>query len=435
MTTLPEMSDISVAYSEACQVFPGGVNSPVRACRSIGICPPIVVSAQGDIFIDSKGREFIDFCGSWGALIHGHGHPEITSAISMAASQGASYGLTSFMEISFAKALLNSLGLQGHKVRFVSTGTEAAMTAVRLARSITQRTVILKFSGGYHGHADVFLYEREISHETLDSLRDLDFSSSMVLALPYNDLELFQSVMACIGEYVAGVIFEPVCANMGVIPPLPGFLEGVITTCRFYKSLTIMDEVVTGFRLALGGAREVFHLHPDIAIYGKILGGGAPVAAIVAPTEILDHLMPEGKVFQAGTFSGNSLSMAAGKRSLELCQEEGFYSRLKEIETFFYQPIEEAIVSRNFPVSLSRQRSMFSLFFTRHIPKNIDEARHVDLLAFQEFYRLAFHDGVYLSPSPLEASFLSSAHTEENLTYARNVIIDSLIKVFAKKNS
>ncbi|WP_201457008.1 glutamate-1-semialdehyde 2,1-aminomutase [Chlamydia sp. 17-3921] len=435
MTSLPEISNISVVHSEACQLFPGGVNSPVRACRSVGVCPPIVASAKDDIFINSEGEEYIDFCGSWGALIHGHGHPEIVDAIAVAASKGSSYGITSFLEISFAKKLLSYLGLQEHKVRFVSTGTEATMTSVRLACSITGRSILIKFSGGYHGHADVFLNGISITLENIESLNGLKLdnaSSLTTLILPYNDLELFQQVMKSIGSLVAAVIFEPVCANMGVISPLPEVLEGIIATCHSYKSLSIMDEVVTGFRLAFGGARETFRLEPDITVYGKILGGGTPAAAIVAHKSIMDNLMPQGTVFQAGTFSGNSLAMAAGCKSLELCRKEGFYQKLKDLELFFYQPIEDAIAFRQFPVSLSRQGSMFTFFFSEKVPTNFEEVCSTNLTAFKNFYRLVFDDGVYLSPSPLEASFISSVHKEENLAYAQNVIIDSLIKLFDK---
>ncbi|ANH78920.1 glutamate-1-semialdehyde 2,1-aminomutase [Candidatus Chlamydia sanziniae] len=424
---------MNATYAKACELFPGGVNSPVRACRSVGITPPIVVSANRDVFWDCEGREFIDFCGSWGALIHGHSHPRIVKAICLAASKGSSYGLTSIQEIAFATDLLSFLGLAQHKVRFVSSGTEAAMTAVRLARGITHRPIIIKFTGAYHGHADSLLGGVSITSENLDSLTMIlqqEIMDSMLLTLPYNDLEVFCGVMECVGERVAGVIFEPICANMGVVLPKPGFLEVIIEKCCHFGSLSIMDEVVTGFRLGFGGARDTLKHTADITIYGKILGGGTPVAAVVAHKEVLDHLMPDGMVFQAGTLSGNALAMAAGYASIHLCREENFYNSLQHLADVFYCPIEEAISTQGLPVSLVYQGSMFSLFFAGTAPQNFNEVKASDEQKFQEFYREIFNNNVYLSPSPLEVNFISAVHTEEHLIYAQGVILDTLIKVF-----
>ncbi|WP_284441989.1 glutamate-1-semialdehyde 2,1-aminomutase [Chlamydia gallinacea] len=434
---MPVVNTMTVTYSEACRYFPGGVNSPVRSCRTVGVVPPIVSRASRDVFIDSLGQEYIDFCGSWGSLIHGHSHPQIIEAITHYAPLGTSFGLTSEHEVAFASTLFSILGCKEHKIRFVSSGTEATMTAVRLACGVTSRSVIIKFLGGYHGHADVLLSGTCISEETLSSLnsiidthRSVHSSLPLTLLLPYNDLFLFQEVMDRIGDHIACVICEPVCANMGVVLPIPGFLEGIVSTCRKFSSLSIIDEVVTGFRLGLHGACGEFSLVPDITVYGKILGGGMAVAALVGHHKILDHLQPVGNVFQAGTLSGNPIAMAAGKASIELCSFPGFYETLHTCASVFFRPVEEEIRSRGFPVSLVSAGSMFTFFFRETPPRNFSEVQQSDFLKFGRFYRQVFSRGVYLSPSPLEASFLSSVHSQENLAYTQNVLIDSLSDCF-----
>lgn len=434
---MPVLDKAVVTYSEACKYFPGGVNSPVRACRIVGIVPPIVSKASRDVFTDSFGKDYIDFCGSWGSLIHGHSHPQIVEAIVHNASLGTSFGLTSENEVACASVLFSLLGCKEYKVRFVSSGTEATMTAVRLACGITSRTVIIRFSGGYHGHADVLLSGVHINEENLFSLtsivdthRSVSSGLPLTLVLPYNDLQLFQEVMDCIGSLVACVIFEPVCANMGVVLPSPGFLEGILSACRRFSALSIADEVVTGFRLGRKGACGEFSLVPDIAVYGKILGGGMAVAAVVAHHTILDHLQPLGSVFQAGTLSGNPLAMAAGKASLELCNLPRFYENLCALASDFFLPIQEEIVSKGFPVSLVHTGSMFTFFFRETPPRQFSEVQQSDFLRFGKFYRQVFSRGVYLSPSPVEASFLSAVHSQENLVYTQNVLIDSLRNCF-----
>lgn len=405
-----------VTYGEACLYFPGGVNSPVRACKSVGITPPIVSRAYKDSFVDSSGKHYIDFCGSWGSLIHGHSHPEIEAALTEALPLGCSYGLTSEVEVRFAKLLLDSLGLPHHRIRFVSSGTEAAMTAVRLAKGVTQRRLCIKFVGCYHGHADSLMQGESPSKNP----------SRELLEVPYNDLDTFQETMFLLGDSVAGVIFEPVCANMGVVLPEPQFLEKVITLCRKYSALSIMDEVVTGFRLSLGGAGEAFELFPDIVIYGKILGGGLPVAAVVAHKNIMNYLAPDGPVFQAGTLSGNPLAMVAGLTSISMCRRDGFYQKLAQLENIFFSPLKEAIVKKGFPISLVHSRSMFSLFFSPNAPKQLTTVQQTEIQAFRTFYQKIFSRGLYLSPSPFEASFLSSAHTHANLEYAVDIILKAL---------
>lgn len=434
---MPVIDETPMTYTEACRYFPGGVNSPIRACIPVGIVPPIVSSASRDVFIDSFGKNFIDFCGSWGSLIHGHSHPKILDALCSAASQGTSYGLTSENEISLATTLFSCLGLQDHKLRFVSSGTEAAMTSVRLACGVTQRSVMIKFLGCYHGHADVLLKGMTIDENNLmevPHLVDRYFSSDpclpLTLILPYNDLKTFEEVMEKIGERVACVIFEPIAINMGVVLPEAGWIESIITTCRRYGALSIMDEVVTGFRMGSRGMRSILDVTPDITVYGKILGGGMPVAAVLAHQSIMDHLMPVGTVFQAGTLSGNPIAMAAGQASIELCQERDFYPTLENLTEGFLSPIEDFIRCKGFPIALVRAGSMFSFFFRETPPRNLRDVQECDQKTFGIFYRHAFSRGVYLSPASMEASFISSVHSRENLAYTQNVLIDSLVKTF-----
>ncbi|SYX09097.1 Glutamate-1-semialdehyde 2,1-aminomutase,glutamate-1-semialdehyde aminotransferase,Glutamate-1-semialdehyde aminotransferase,glutamate-1-semialdehyde-2,1-aminomutase,Aminotransferase class-III [Chlamydia poikilotherma] len=434
---MPVIDETTMTYADACRYFPGGVNSPIRACIPVGIVPPIVSSASGDVFIDSFGKNFIDFCGSWGSLIHGHSHPKILDAICTVASQGTSYGLTSENEISLASTLFSCLKLQDHKLRFVSSGTEATMTSVRLACGATKRSVIIKFLGCYHGHADILLKGISIDESNLMEVSlivDRYFSSNpclpLTLILPYNDVKVFEEVMQQIGERVACVIFEPIAINMGVILPESGWVENIINTSRRYSALSIMDEVVTGFRMGIRGMRSIIDAIPDITVYGKILGGGMPVAALLAHQNIMDHLMPLGTVFQAGTLSGNPIAMAAGKASIELCQEIDFYPKLENLTEEFLSPIEDTIRSKGFPVVLVKAGSMFSLFFREVPPKNLYDVQQCDQKTFGVFYRHAFSRGVYLSPASMEASFISAVHSKENLAYTQNVLIDSLIKTF-----
>ncbi|QXE27000.1 aspartate aminotransferase family protein [Chlamydia buteonis] len=431
------IEESTMTYAEACRYFPGGVNSPIRACIPVGIIPPIVSSAYRDIFIDSFGKTFIDFCGSWGSLIHGHGHPKILDVICNSASQGTSYGLTSENEISLAATLFSCLELKDNKVRFVSSGTEATMTAVRLACATTGRSIIIKFLGCYHGHADILLKGIAIDESNIHQVPhivDTYFLGNpylpLNLILPYNDLQIFEEVMLQVGERVACVIFEPIAINMGVVLPKPGFIEGVTTTSRRFSALTIMDEVVTGFRMGIRGVRSIMDVDSDITVYGKILGGGMPVAAFLAHHSIMDHLLPLGKVFQAGTLSGNPIAMAVGKASIELCREVDFYPKLENLAQSFFAPIEDVIRNRGFPVSLVRVGSMFSFFFRETPPKNLSEVQECDQQMFGVFYRRVFAQGVYLSPASMEASFLSSVHSKENLAYTQNVLIDSLVTTF-----
>lgn len=430
--------DIEKTYAYACDLFPGGVNSPVRACLPVGITPPILTSAYADSFLDNEGRSFLDFCCSWGSLIHGHHHPEIFRVIREESMKGISYGLTSENELIFASFLLHTLGLLEHKVRFVSSGTEATMTAVRLACGITQRSVIIKFTGCYHGHSDVFLHAISIQEELLESLQEMvdvhkkgKSKLPLTLSLPYNDHLMLHDVMQRIGHEVACIIFEPICANMGVVSPKDEFLNSIFLLCKRFMCLSIMDEVVTGFRCTLYGARSIFNVHPDIVTYGKIIGGGLPVAAIVAHSSIMDYLAPLGPVFQAGTLSGNPLAMATGYKSVQLCTKPDFYESLQSLTDMFCQSIEEAIHAFSFPVCLVKEYSMFSFFFTETPPNHLQDVHASNTTLFRSFYQQLFEKGIYLSPSPLEANFISAAHNVHNLNYVSESVIQVLKSIFA----
>lgn len=429
--------DLAMNYEYACQLLPGGVNSPVRACLPVGVTPPILSRAKDDSFLDNEGRSFLDFCCSWGSLIHGHHHPEIYKVIQEEALKGISYGLTSENELHFASFLLQILNRTHHKVRFVSSGTEATMTAVRLACGVTRRSIVIKFSGCYHGHADIFLNDLTLHETLLDSLQDCillhqqsNDGMPITLSLPYNDSVMLREVMGKIGDQVAGIIFEPICANMGVIAPNPEFLNTIFSLCKRFACLSIMDEVVTGFRCTLRGARSVFEVEPDIVTYGKIIGGGLPVAAIVATASIMDYLAPVGPVFQAGTLSGNPLAMATGFKSIQLCSREGFYESLQSSIDMLCHPIEDMIQEHSLPVCLVRDHSMFSFFFAEIAPTNLEEVKATNQSLFKQFYRLLFDQGIYLSPSPFEANFISSAHSIHNLNYVSETVIRVLETLF-----
>lgn len=429
--------DLTMNYEYACRLLPGGVNSPVRACLPVGVIPPILSSAKGDLFLDNQGRAFLDFCCSWGSLIHGHHHPEIYQVIQEEASKGISYGLTSENELLFASFLLKILDCSNHKIRFVSSGTEATMTAARLACGITKRPIIIKFSGCYHGHSDIFLNELVFHEESLDLLQNLiSFRQQscngipIVLSLPYNDPLTLRAVMEKIGDQVAGIIFEPVCANMGIVLPHPEFLSTIFSLCQQFSCLSVMDEVVTGFRCTLYGARSLFNVEPDIITYGKIIGGGLPVAAIIATESIMNYLAPIGPVFQAGTLSGNPLAMATGLKSIQLCTKEGFYETLQASMDAFCQPIEDLIQKHSLPLCLVREHSMFSFFFAETAPTNFKEVKATNQSLFKQFYRLLFDQNIYLSPSPFEANFLSSAHCLHHLNDVSETIIRVLKILF-----
>lgn len=426
-STTATLQKADETYSFLCRCMPGGVSSPVRSAKGMGQPPLIASKGQGDLIFDVDDKGFIDYCCSWGALIHGHAFPPIIEAIKKRADLGTTFGATTLLEGSLAQKILEAYPSM-EKVRFVSTGTEATMSALRLARGFTKRNLIVKFSGHYHGHADALLvkagsgvadnFESSSAGVPLESIKN-------TICLPFNDFEAFRlfGENSSFTENLAAVIVEPVAANMGVVPPAPGFLELLREKTEEWGSLLIFDEVVTGFRLGLGGAQELFHIKPDITCLGKIVGGGLPAAAFGGRQEIMDCLAPLGPVYQAGTLSGNPLAMEAGLQAVTLLEKEGFYEEIENKTRLLTDPIEEAIKTKGYNCSLQRVGSIFTLFFGRKSVNNFDETQSCDKEKFAAFFRYLFKNGVYIPPLQLEPWFISAAHTKEHLLYTRDLVI------------
>lgn len=398
--------------------MPGGVNSPVRAFGAVGGEPLLFASGRGCRLVDVDGREYIDLVGSWGALILGHAHPRVVEAVERAARRGLSFGATHEAEIELAreiKARFPSIDL----VRLVNSGTEAAMSAVRVARGFTGRSRVVKFEGCYHGHSDGLLARAGSGAMTFglpDSAGVPRETTRPTAVLPYNDLEAVEEFLERHGEEVAAVILEPVAANMGVVPPVPGFLEGLRKLCDEYGVVLIFDEVVTGLRLAPGGAQERWEVQADLTCLGKILGGGLPLAAYGGRREIMEQVAPLGPVYQAGTLAGNPLAVAAGLETLRVLGEDpDIYRRLEEAGAFLADRLRESVRRRGVAAVVQQAGSMLTLFFRPHPVRDGAEAREADTRAFAAFFQAMRESGVYLPPSPFEALFLGAAHTQEDL--------------------
>ncbi len=412
--------------NELLQLLPGGVNSPVRALSGLERRPLLIESASQDRVTDLSGRSYIDLCCSWGALILGHANPRVLEALASQLPKGTSYGITSRLEGEIARqvvALMPSIEL----VRFVSSGSEATMSAARLARGFTGREVIVKFNGNYHGHADLFLVQAGSGLETFGLSSSAGVPQGTVektLSLPYNDLGAIRRLFADpnLSHTIAAVIVEPVSGNMGVVPPEPGFLELLRSETERTGALLIFDEVITGFRVSKGGAQELYGIKPDLSCIGKIVAGGLPAAAFGGRREIMSYLAPLGPVYQAGTLSGNPLAMCAGLATLQAIQEEGFYAELERKCHLLLDPVEEAIFNSPLPIALQRVGSMFTLFFGRQSVRNLSEARECDPVLFKRFFGSLLDRGIYLPPSPFESSFISSAHSDNHLTEASEAI-------------
>lgn len=398
-------------YEKACEVIPGGVNSPVRAFKGLETHPVIAESGSGAILRDADGHEYIDFCCSWGSLILGHAHPNIVRGVSEQVAKGSSFGIATEIEQKLASRIVSHIP-SIEKLRFVSSGTEATMTALRLARGYTGRTKIVKFAGHYHGHSDGLLIQAGSGVAHLNSIATSKGVNPNTIAdticLPFNNLDalraFFQSDLA---EETAAVILEPVTANMGVVLPIPGFLETLREETTRTGSLLIFDEVVTGFRLGLTGAQGIYGITPDLTCLGKIIGGGFPVAAFGGPAKILDHMAPLGQVYQAGTLSGNPVAMRAGLETMAIIEQPSFYKELQAKTDRLTVPLRKAL--ENKPARLVQKGSMFNLFF--------DEPK-----MFVPFFNYMLKEGVYISPSANEAWFMSSAHTNEQLDRTLGII-------------
>jgi len=421
-------------FERARRVLPGGVNSPVRAFRAVGGEPLFIARAQGSRMWDVDGNELIDYVGSWGPMILGHSHPAVVTAVAEQVRRGASFGAPSRLEVDLAEAVVRMVPSVS-MVRMVSSGTEAAMAAVRLARGATGRPKIVKFEGCYHGHGDSFLIKAGSGAATFgqpDSPGVTEGTARDTLTAPFNDLAAVRRLFEASTGTIAAVIVEPVVGNMGVVAPVAGFLEGLREICTKDGALLIFDEVMTGFRLARGGAQERFDLRPDLTTLGKILGGGLPVGAYGGPRELMERVSPAGPVYQAGTLSGNPLAMAAGLATLGAIEADaGLYSRLEEKGRRLEDGIARAIASRGDPCRFARVGSMWTLFFTRAEVRDFTGASSSDTAAFARWFRAMLARGIYLAPSQFEANFIGEAHTAADIDATVEAAAASLEAAFA----
>ncbi len=405
------------AFNAARQVIPGGVNSPVRAFKSVGGSPLFIERAAGSRIYDIDGNEYIDYVGSWGPMILGHCHPKVVEAIQKTAASGASFGAPTPRETQLAELVCEAYP-NIEKVRMVSSGTEATMSAIRLARGYTGRDKILKFDGCYHGHADSLLVKAGSGAATYGvptSPGVPDDFAKYTLTAAYNDLDGVKRIMAANQGEVACIIIEPIAGNMGLVPPQPGFLEGLRELCTEEGTLLVIDEVMTGFRVAFGGAQELYGVRGDLVTLGKIVGGGLPVGAFGGKQEIMDCLSPEGGVYQAGTLSGNPLAMSAGIATLELLKEEDFYAQLEEKTAYLEKGLLQVAAGSDVDTCWQRVGGMFCTYFQKGPVRNFAEALASNSVQFGRFFRAMLENGVNLAPAQFEAGFMSIAHSQEDL--------------------
>lgn len=417
------MSNSENLFAQAQHTIPGGVNSPVRAFTGVGGTPCFIEKAQGAYIYDADGKQYTDYVGSWGPMILGHNHPAILDAVITTAQNGLSFGAPTALEITMAEKV-RELVPSMEKLRMVSSGTEATMSAIRLARGYTGRDKILKFEGCYHGHADSLLVKAGSGALTLGVPNSpgipADFAKH-TLTVNYNDIDSVKQIFAELGDQIACIIVEPVAGNMNCIPPVPGFLEGLRSICDEYKSVLILDEVMTGFRVALGGAQAYYNITPDLTTLGKVIGGGMPVGAFGGKAEIMDYIAPVGPVYQAGTLSGNPIAMAAGLAALTELSSKDYHTDLTAKTKLLAEGFKAAAKRQGVPLSINYVGAMFGFFFTEQ--PQVDTFAQVmqcDSDKFNKFFHLMLDEGVYLAPSAFEAGFLSAAHsdTDINMTIA-----------------
>jgi glutamate-1-semialdehyde 2,1-aminomutase len=412
------MSRSHELFAAAQRHIPGGVNSPVRAFRGVGGDPVFFESAAGPFVFDADGNRYIDYVGSWGPMILGHAHPEVLAAVESRLHKGLSFGAPTQLETTMADTVC-SLVPSMDMVRMVSSGTEATMSALRLARGFTGRDKIVKFEGCYHGHADSLLVKAGSGALTLGEPNSPGVPAALAaltITLRYNDLDQVRETFAQIGREIACIIVEPVAGNMNCIPPVPGFLEGLRTVCDEYGALLIFDEVMTGFRVALGGAQALYGIKPDLTALGKIIGGGMPVGAFGGRREVMERISPLGPVYQAGTLSGNPIAMAAGLKTLELISAPGFYERIGTRTATLTDGLLQAAGEAGVPLTVNRVGGMFGIFFTE-APQVTDyaQATACNQDQFRAFFHAMLAHGVYLAPSAFEAGFVSITHEEAQI--------------------
>jgi glutamate-1-semialdehyde 2,1-aminomutase len=421
-------------FGRARRVTPGGVNSPVRAFGSVGGVPRFIASASGARLRDVDGNEYVDYVGSWGPMILGHDHPDVREAVGRALAGGTSFGAPSAGEVDLAELVVEMVP-SVDRVRFVNSGTEATMSALRLARAATGRDRLIKFRGGYHGHADAFLVEAGSGAATLGVPSSPGVTAGAAgdtLVAEYNDVASVRALLEANGGKVAAIIVEPVAGNMGCVPPVGGFLEALRGLCDEHGALLIFDEVMTGFRLAPGGAQEVYGVVPDLTTLGKIIGGGLPVGAFGGRASLMQQVAPEGPVYQAGTLSGNPLAMAAGLATLShLRDNPGVYEQLERLGARLERGFKALIQDRLDVLSWNRVGSMATLFFSRGPITGWASAAPADRDRFARFFHGMLDRGIYLPPSPFEAAFISAAHTEADIDRTLEAAAEVLNQVFA----
>jgi glutamate-1-semialdehyde 2,1-aminomutase len=398
-------------------LLPGGVNSPVRAFKSVGGQPFFTARAEGAYLWDVEGKRYIDYVGSWGPMIVGHNHLRVREAVEKAVRDGLSFGTPCEAEILLAESVRELMPAM-EMLRFVSSGTEATMSAVRLARGATGRGRIVKFEGCYHGHGDSFLVKAgsgALTFGTPDSPGVPRALAEFTSTLPYNDIDAARELFAALGDEIACVIVEPVAGNMNCIPPRAGFLQTLRDLCSRYGALLVFDEVMTGFRVASGGAQALYGITPDLTTLGKIIGGGMPVGAYGGRRELMQQIAPSGPIYQAGTLSGNPVAMAAGLAMLELIREPGFYGELDRKARLLTDGLLACAIEAGVPFSFNRLCGMFGLFFTAEKVETFAQATACDIAAFKRFFHAMLERGVFLAPSAYEAGFISSAHSEQDI--------------------
>ncbi len=406
-----------ILFEEAQTLMPGGVNSPVRAFRSVGGTPVFIERALGSYLFDVDGNRYIDYVGSWGPMILGHAHPEVIKTVQELAAKGTSFGAPTPLESELARLVIDAVP-SIEMVRFVNSGTEAVLSAIRLARAYTGRDKVIKFAGCYHGHVDDLLVKAGSGASTLgipDSPGVSKAVAGNTLIANFNDLASVEQLFTAHPDSIAAILVEPVAGNMGCVPPEPGFLEGLRRLADQYKALLIFDEVMTGFRVAYGGAQQRYGIRPDITTLGKIVGGGLPVGAYGASQEMMGMVAPAGPMYQAGTLSGNPLAMGAGIATLTLLKQPGLYEQLEKATTQLITGLHAVAEQKGFPSVMTQVGSMFSLFFNERPVRNYDDVLASNKARFNQFFHGMLSQGVYLAPSAFEAGFVSVAHTEADI--------------------
>jgi glutamate-1-semialdehyde 2,1-aminomutase len=424
----------AVAFAEACRYLPGGVNSPVRAfggVRPRWISPLFIAAAKGSKIYDIDGNEYIDYVCSWGAMILGHSHPAVIKAVREASKKGTSFGAPTLAETNLAKKIIaafNSI----EKVRLVSSGTEAVMTAMRLARAYTRKDLIIKMAGCYHGHSDPLLVAAGsgVAEAAIASSAGVpDSIAKLTIVIPYNDISAAKAAFRKSKGKIAAVLVEPVAANMGVVPPIDGYLQGLQGLCDEEKALLIFDEVITSFRVAAGGAQELFGVRADVTCLGKIVGGGLPLAVVGGRAEIMDMLAPLGPVYQAGTLSGNPVATAAANATLQILQSKDCYKKLEALGALLESGLYCAAKEVGVPVTINRVGSIMSCFFTERSILNFADVQSTNIKRFKIFFAVMLKQGLYLAPSAYEAMFISLAHSKKDIEKTIEAACKSLRKV------